>query len=254
MTSSVSPGVVEPGASSDGLGLHGTVPELPPQVGRSFPEPDIWLRLRQVRQRPGHALDTLLALARGQYYKLKFRLLGRRFRAGKHFRVYNRLFVEGPGEVVLGDYVLCERNVSLFTHSPRARLIIGHKVNMGGTQFGCVREINIRDNTVLADANIMDSDFHSIFPNRRSPEAPVRVKPVDIGPNAWICGRVAVLAGTRVGENSVVGYGAVCARSYPANSIIVGNPAKVVGSIPADPSERTSKNPDEWITQHDMAR
>src|SRR5215213_5522996 len=81
MTSSISPELRETGASSsDGAGLHGAVPDLPPQVGRSFPEPDIWLRLRQVRQRPGHAVDTALALARGQYYKLKFRLLGRRFR------------------------------------------------------------------------------------------------------------------------------------------------------------------------------
>ena len=221
--------------------------------GRSFAEPNLWLRLRQARERPGHAVDTLLALARGRYYKLKYRLLGRRFSAGKHFRVYNRLFVQGPGEVILGDYVLCERNVSLFTYTSKARLIVGDKVNMGGTQFGCVREIRIGSNAVLADANIMDSDFHSIFPNRRSADAPVRVRPVDIGENVWICGRVAVLAGTKVGENSVVGYAAVCARTYPANSIIVGNPAKVVGEIPKDPSEKML-NPEDWITQHDMAR
>lgn len=223
----------------------------PQPASPSLTAPSIWRRLQQARERPKHAVETLIALGKGYWYKGKYRLLGRRFRAGRHFRVYNRIRVEGPGEVVLGDYVLCERNVSFFTYSSKAKLEIGNRVNMGGTQFGCVRSIRIGYNSVLADANIMDSDFHSIFANRRQPDAPVRVKPVDIGENVWICGRVAILAGTKVGDNSVVGFGAVCARDYPANSLVSGNPGKVVGSVPerADP---TRLNPEQWISQQEL--
>ena len=242
MSSSVVPTALDPSA-----------PDASNEPPVAIAEPGIMVRLRQARERPGHALDTLIALARGQFYKLWYRMRGRKFTVGKHFRCYGRLSVVGAGEVILGDYVLCERNVSLWTYAEGAKIIIGDKVNMGGTQFGCVKEIRVDRLAVLADANIMDSDFHSIFVNRRSPDAPVRVRPVHIGENAWICGRVAVLAGTKVGENSVVGYGAVCARHYPPNSIIVGNPAKVVGSVPTDADAR-NLNPEEWITQHDMAR
>jgi UDP-2-acetamido-3-amino-2,3-dideoxy-glucuronate N-acetyltransferase len=50
-------------------------------------------------------------------------------------------------------------------------------------------------------------------------------KGVSIGSNATILG------GIEIGENSVVGAGAVVTRDVPPNSIVVGNPAKVIRSI-----------------------
>jgi acetyltransferase-like isoleucine patch superfamily enzyme len=60
----------------------------------------------------------------------------------------------------------------------------------------------------------------------------VRVLPVNIGANVWIGQNAGILPGTRIGDNSVVSFGAVCAREYPPNVIIAGNPAKVAGRIP----------------------
>ena len=56
-------------------------------------------------------------------------------------------------------------------------------------------------------------------------------KPVVIEDNAWIGGGAIVLPGVRIGRNAVVGAGAVVTRSVPANSVVVGNPARVIKEI-----------------------
>ena len=37
--------------------------------------------------------------------------------------------------------------------------------------------------------------------------------------------------GVRVGRGSIIGSGTVVAKDIPANSVVVGNPAKVVGTV-----------------------
>jgi len=50
-------------------------------------------------------------------------------------------------------------------------------------------------------------------------------KGASIGANATI------LPGIRIGRNAMIGAGAVVTRSVPANAVVVGNPAKIVGYI-----------------------
>ena len=45
-----------------------------------------------------------------------------------------------------------------------------------------------------------------------------------IGDNVWLGGGVIVLPGVTIGENTVVGAGAVVTRDLPANVVAVGNP------------------------------
>lgn len=56
-------------------------------------------------------------------------------------------------------------------------------------------------------------------------------KPITIGDNVWLGGGAIVLPGVTIGDNSVIGAGAVVTRDVPANSIAVGNPARVVREI-----------------------
>lgn len=60
--------------------------------------------------------------------------------------------------------------------------------------------------------------------------------PITVEDNVWFGGGVTVLPGVTIGENSVIGAGAVVTRDIPANSVAVGNPAKVIKTI--DPNER----------------
>lgn len=57
-------------------------------------------------------------------------------------------------------------------------------------------------------------------------------KPITIGDNAWLGGGVIVLPGVTIGENTVVGAGSVVTRDLPANTVAVGNPARVVRTLP----------------------
>ncbi|HEX6049785.1 MAG TPA: acyltransferase [Gemmatimonadaceae bacterium] len=185
---------------------------------------------RAIRE-PGRALSFGFALLRGHWYRVLFRLLGRRFRAGARLRVFGRLSVRGPGEVVLGDNVAMWGRVNLWTYSDRARLLVADNVMMSGTRFACAQLIRVGRDSILADAAIRDTDFHSTRADRRSPDAPVRVAPVEIGDNVWVAAGAVLLPGTAIGENSVVGAAAVCMRAFPANKVILGNPAKVAMPI-----------------------
>ena len=56
-------------------------------------------------------------------------------------------------------------------------------------------------------------------------------KPIVIEDNVWIGGGAIILPGVRIGRNAVVGAGAVVSRSVPANTVVAGNPARVIREI-----------------------
>ncbi len=63
---------------------------------------------------------------------------------------------------------------------------------------------------------------------------------VIIGNNVFVGVNAVILRNVRIGDKSVIGAGAVVTADIPANSLVVGNPAKVVRSIntPADPFDQ----------------
>ena len=56
-------------------------------------------------------------------------------------------------------------------------------------------------------------------------------QPIVIGSNVWLGGGVIVLAGVTIGENTVVGAGAVVTRDLPSNVVALGVPARVTKSL-----------------------
>ncbi|HOX59474.1 MAG TPA: WxcM-like domain-containing protein [Candidatus Paceibacterota bacterium] len=64
-----------------------------------------------------------------------------------------------------------------------------------------------------------------------------------IGANATI------LPGLRIGENAMVGAGAVVTRDVPPNAIVVGNPARIVGYVNAE--SRSARSVGESVTTED---
>lgn len=57
-------------------------------------------------------------------------------------------------------------------------------------------------------------------------------EPITIGDNVWLGGGVIVLPGVTIGDNTVVGAGGVVTKDLPANVVAVGNPARVIRSVP----------------------
>jgi len=56
-------------------------------------------------------------------------------------------------------------------------------------------------------------------------------EPIVIGDNVWLGGGVIVCPGVTIGEDTVVGAGAVVARDLPAGVVAVGSPARVVRAL-----------------------
>jgi acetyltransferase-like isoleucine patch superfamily enzyme len=156
---------------------------------------------------------------------------GIRFTAGRNFRLFGRLSLRGPGRIVFGDNVTLRGTTSAWTYDVDAAITVGDDVFLNGPHFWCRRAITIGDWGILAEARLMDWDFHSVQINRHDAAAPVRVQAVTVDDNVWLCAQSALLPGTSIGKNSVVGFGAVCAGQYPADVVIAGNPARVVRSI-----------------------
>lgn len=193
-------------------------------------------RLTRIVRRPGAAWRAVLSRVRARVFFLSCRLRGVRVEGGAGLRIAGRLSVRGPGRLVLGRNVRVGMTVTPWTHDPGAVISIGDNTFLNGTRFGCAREISVGRDCIIADVRIMDTDFHSLRADRHDERAPVRVSPVRIGDNVFIGAQAGILPGTEIGENSVVGFGAVCAGSYPADVVILGNPATVAHPVPGNPA------------------
>lgn len=72
---------------------------------------------------------------------------------------------------------------------------------------------------------IIDDDHHQILNRENSKNDGNKV---EIGDHVWIGCNVIILKNTRIGSGSVVAAGSVVRGEYPANSLIAGNPAKII--------------------------
>jgi maltose O-acetyltransferase len=56
-------------------------------------------------------------------------------------------------------------------------------------------------------------------------------EPITLGDNVWLAGGVTVCPGVTIGDDTVVGAGAVVTRDLPAGVVAVGTPARVLREI-----------------------
>lgn len=100
-----------------------------------------------------------------------------------------------------------------------------------------VKSIEIGENCLIGDRlTIYDCDGHEINPLFRN-NSVGKISPVFIGDNVWIGSMVTILKGVSIGNNSIVAANSVVAHDVPNNSIVAGNPAKVVKEIKGFDSE-----------------
>jgi maltose O-acetyltransferase len=113
----------------------------------------------------------------------------------------------------------------------------GYQIRIGArtfVNFGLVAldvaAITIGDDVQIGPNVQLLTPLHPVEaePRRAKWEA---AKPITIGSNVWLGGGVIVLPGVSIGENTVVGAGAVVTRDLPADVVAVGNPARVRRSL-----------------------
>ncbi|MES2802058.1 MAG: acyltransferase [Bdellovibrionota bacterium] len=141
--------------------------------------------------------------------------------------------VVGPAgsQIYLGDDCILDSSPDLYTQSHQAVLKIGKNTFLNGTRFGTFQAITIGENCILADARLMDTDFHSVDKNRIYPEAIVKNAAINIESNVWISAASAILKGVTIGQDSVIAFGSVVVASVPPGKIFGGNPAKEIGNV-----------------------
>ncbi len=192
--------------------------------------------VERLKAEPHLFLPALTAWCRGWWYKLKFRLLLRDFKAGPMFRVYGPLVLSGPGKVRFGRNCLIISNaikpVCIRTLSPKAEFSLGDSGGLNGTSIQCADRISIGENSNIADAYITDSAAHSIAADRRTETIrDAQRSEVVIGNNVWVSVNVTILHGVHIGNNSVIGACSLVRENVPNNVFMAGNPLELLREI-----------------------
>lgn len=124
--------------------------------------------------------------------------------------------------------------VVLATRTAGARIEVGQGCGFTGTTLVAATRIAIGDRVQAgANATIVDTDFHPLTPEgRRADMAAGATRPVVIEDDVFIGMNSLVLKGVRLGAGCVVGAGSVVARDVPPRTVVAGNPARPVRTLP----------------------
>lgn len=123
------------------------------------------------------------------------------------FTLIPPFYTSGGGEIRVGRKVFINQCCTIY--------------DMGGVEIGDLVMIGPNVNIITAG--------HPLAPAER--RAYIEAKPIVIERNVWIATAATLLGGVTVGENSVIGAGAVVTKDVPANSFVAGVPAKVIRSL-----------------------
>lgn len=98
-----------------------------------------------------------------------------------------------------------------------------------GCRFQDQGGIDIGDGSLIGHNAVITTLNHDMLPSRRADMHPGRVV---IGRGVWFGANVTVLPGVTIGDGAVVGAGAVVTKDVPPRAVVVGVPAKQVGTVP----------------------
>lgn len=130
-------------------------------------------------------------------------------------------------ETKIGAFVEIQKNA-----------VVGNRCKISSHTFIC-EGVKIEDEVFIGHGVMFTND---LYPRATSAdgdlqtEADWRVIETQVKKRASIGSNVTILAGITVGENSIVGAGAVVTKDVPDNAIVGGNPARIIRAI--DESER----------------
>ena len=157
------------------------------------------------------------------YYKIAIYMpvsYSRGGKIGKKFRAYTaKQFLSFVGEdaniekgaMITSVMKIGDRSGVGINAAIHGKVIIGSDVMMG-------------PECIIYTRNHEFSDIHVPMNKQGFSEE----RPVVIGDDVWIGGRVTILPGVIIGKGAIVGAGAVVTKNVPEYAVVGGNPAKVL--------------------------
>ncbi len=161
---------------------------------------------------------------------------------GDRFRMEQLPYIVGRGFVSIGNDVQFSGKPSFaFTrrHSSTPSLSIGDRTFLGhNCAITIAKRVTIgKDCLIAGGVRIADHDGHPLEADKRragQPPSADSIAPVTVGDDVWIGHGAIILKGVRLGDRSVVGAHAVVTRDVPPDTVVAGNPARVVKNLASE--------------------
>ncbi|MFC6260067.1 MULTISPECIES: DapH/DapD/GlmU-related protein [Levilactobacillus] len=120
------------------------------------------------------------------------------------------------------------QNGTFFT--PPMYIDCGNRVNLGKNVYANHNLTMMSVGTITIDDGVMMGPGVGLFTDNHEPNniRMISTKEIHIKKNAWLGARVNVAPGVTIGENAIIGTGAVVTKDIPDNAVAVGVPAKVI--------------------------
>jgi acetyltransferase-like isoleucine patch superfamily enzyme len=139
---------------------------------------------------------------------------------GEHLFVNGRIDI--VGNVSVGDSVMIEGGARLLAIQ-KGTIKIGNHNYIESSVISATLSIEIGNHVVVGNTVlIIDHDGYGLDENV------ALEKPVKIGNHVWIGIRATILKGVTIGDNAVIGAGAVVTSDVEPNTLVAGNPAKKI--------------------------
>jgi acetyltransferase-like isoleucine patch superfamily enzyme len=119
-------------------------------------------------------------------------------------------YTAGGNEIRIGRNVFVNQNCTFY--------------DLGG--------LDIADDVMIGPNVSIITASHPLDPSQR--RAITIGNPIVIARNVWIAAGATIIGGVTVGENSVVAAGSVVTKDVPPNTLVGGNPARVIRSLGDD--------------------
>ncbi|MGA7079034.1 MAG: acyltransferase [Terriglobales bacterium] len=161
---------------------------------------------------PEQGMDTYVSIAPSVK-------LGRDVRLSKFINLYG---CEIGDETKIGAFVEIQKNAT-----------VGKRCKISSHTFIC-EGVTIEDNVFIGHGVMFINDSYpraTAAGGSLQTEADWKVEKTVIKKGASIGSGATILANLCVGENAIVGAGAVVTKDVPPNTIVAGNPAKIFRQI-----------------------